>query len=787
MGQRGGLSMRGRVIALATTVILIVLLSALTTVFFVREGHGDLDRVAGAAARVTEQMVPLVGLIGALRLDVVQVQQFLSDVSATRGQDGLDDGFEKAAEFAERFTADADAARAAARALGRTDIENAVDGVRERFGPYYQVGQRMARAYVSEGPAAGNQLMPEFDQVAEALTDRLTELVGQTTQASDAEFQTLVASLAGIRAASGRVEVIQMTAAAVTTAATLAAVALLLLGMVRPIQRLHATMVALAAGTLDLRIAYSGRRDEIGDMARAMEVFRDQAAGKQRLDAHERERLAAERQEDEARRSREQAIAAEITGLIEAFAAGEVSSRLDVAGKDGFYRSMSAGINHLADVINEVFLDIAGLLEVLANGDLTQRMDRDCRGIFQRLKDDYNGTVAKLGEIVQRLGETSEAIAVAAAQISDGGSDIAQRTGQQANALLTTAAALEQLGTTVRGSAESAGQANQMAGEARVAAEQGGILAREAIGAMQRIEVASGRITEIIAVSDEIAFQTNLLALNAAVEAARAGDAGRGFAVVAQEVRMLAQRSAQASREIKALILSNNGEISQGVGLVRKAGDALGGIVREVQGLAAVIGEIAGTAAEQALTIGEINVAVHRLDEMTQENATLVEETSGAASEMAARARELTDMMAFFIVGDSAGADALASSLVHDVALIEATKIDHHTFLARVDAALAGTDPATAESLSDHHQCRLRKWYDAVKVADIRSHPAFAAIEAPHSVVHSAAREALRHHAAGHRQKVAEAHALMKSASRTLLGHLDHLATDLREYAGSRA
>ena len=293
---------------------------------------------------------------------------------------------------------------------------------------------------------------------------------------------------------------------------------------------------------------------------------------------------------------------------------------------------------------------------------------------------------------------------------------------------------------------------------------------------MKQIADASRKITDIIGVIDEIAFQTNLLALNAAVEAARAGDAGKGFAVVAQEVRVLAQRSAQASKEIKTLILNSDGQVRNGVDLVQKAGDSLGGIAKGVEQVAALIREMANASQEQASALDEINSAVAGMDEMTQKNAALVEETTAAAQSMAGQASDLKGLMAFFVTdGDGAG------SLARHIQLVKGTKMDHVAFRKRVDDALAGQGDATADNLSDHHQCRLGKWYDGMQEPTIRRNPTFAAIEKPHAAVHEAAKKALRQNQSGDRGGVQQALGTMTENSEKLMGMLDQLAEDLRD------
>ncbi|MDQ2105014.1 methyl-accepting chemotaxis protein [Azospirillum isscasi] len=423
---------------------------------------------------------------------------------------------------------------------------------------------------------------------------------------------------------------------------------LLLRRQMGAVRAISATMHDLAADKLDVAVPGLGRRDEIGQMAQAVHVFKDNAIQKKAMDAAERERLEAERRAGEAQRARETAIGEEIAALIDGVAHGDLSRRLDLTGKDGFYKTMSAGINRLTDTVEAVIADLGAVLSALAQGDLNKRVERDYHGAFQTLKSDVNATSAKLSEIVGQITQAADTIAAAAGEVSTGSSDLAERTEQQASSLEETAASMEELGATVRSNADNAQRANGMAADARTAAESGGTVAGSAIEAMKRIEEASRRITDIIGVIDEIAFQTNLLALNAAVEAARAGDAGRGFAVVAQEVRNLAQRSAQASKEIKTLILNSDAQVKDGVELVRKAGDALEGIVSGVHQVAGLIAEMASASSEQAAALDEINATVSQMDEMTQKNAALVEETTAAAQAMAGQANDLKGLIGFF-------------------------------------------------------------------------------------------------------------------------------------------
>ncbi len=344
----------------------------------------------------------------------------------------------------------------------------------------------------------------------------------------------------------------------------------------------------------------------------------------------------------------ELAIEREIGAIVEQAVRGDFSRRIDLTGKTGFFRLVSEGINRLSENVAGVAEELASTLQSLSQGDLTRRIDQEYEGVFQRLKDDFNHTVDQLSDIVTRIDHAAGSIATASREVAAGSLDLSERTEQQASSLEETAASMEQLAATVRSNAENAQQVNSLATQARTAASRGGQVAGNAVEAMRRIENSSQKISDIIGVIDEIAFQTNLLALNAAVEAARAGDAGRGFAVVAQEVRQLAQRSAQASKEIKALILDSGSQVKDGVELVRSAGGALTGIVDGIGRVADLVAEIARATSEQAAGLDEVNIAVAQMDEMTQKNAALVEESTAAARSLEEQADQLREQMTYF-------------------------------------------------------------------------------------------------------------------------------------------
>jgi methyl-accepting chemotaxis protein len=316
-------------------------------------------------------------------------------------------------------------------------------------------------------------------------------------------------------------------------------------------------------------------------------------------------------------------------------------------------RKLAEGINQLVGTTAVAMDDMAQVLSAIAAGDLTRSIGREYRGSFGKMKDDINATVRKLTEVLGNIKSAATEIHTAAGEIASGNTDLSQRTEEQAASLEETASSMEQLTSTVRQNADNARQANQLASGARQLAQTGGEVVTKAIGAMDQISASSKKIADIIGVIDEIAFQTNLLALNAAVEAARAGEQGRGFAVVATEVRNLAQRSAQAAREIKDLIHDSVDKVRTGAGLVDQSGETLSQIVESVKKVTDIVAEIAAASQEQSAGIEQVNKAVMQMDQTTQQNAALVEEAAAASKSMEDQAVNLTQLVGFFRAGNT--------------------------------------------------------------------------------------------------------------------------------------
>ena len=349
-------------------------------------------------------------------------------------------------------------------------------------------------------------------------------------------------------------------------------------------------------------------------------------------------------------RTIEVAVEREIGNIVSAAGQGDLSQRIELKDKHGFFLNLATDINEFVSIAEEVVSDTSRVLAALAHGDLTQTIEKSYQGSFGVLKRDANATVGKLIEIIGGIVNSANAVTNGADEIAQGNADLSQRTEEQASSLEETASSMEEMTSAVKQSGENASHANSLAIEAREKATKGGQVVARAVTAMDAINTSSKKIADIIGVIDEIAFQTNLLALNAAVEAARAGEQGRGFAVVAGEVRNLAQRSAAAAKEIKDLIRDSVSKVDDGTQLVNESGSTLNGIVDSVAKVTTMIQEIATAANEQASGIEQVNTAVSQMDEMTQQNAALVEEASAAGEALSDQARQLMQMMSFFTV-----------------------------------------------------------------------------------------------------------------------------------------
>jgi methyl-accepting chemotaxis protein len=454
----------------------------------------------------------------------------------------------------------------------------------------------------------------------------------------------------------------QLTNGLIALAIAVVAIGLLALLLMRhvtvPMRKLTTISSALADGNLDVEIIGTSRRDELGDMARAVEVFRANSQKVRQMTDDEAARILSDKA---ARERMMQELQAAFGAVVDAANAGDFSHRVEASFADAEINSLAASVNALVSTVDRGLGETAEVLAALAETNLTRRIQGEYRGDFARLKADTNRVAENLTEIVTQLKKTSLDLKTATGEILSGANDLSERTTKQAATIEETSAAMEQLAGTVLQNAQRAGDAAENAGTVMRAAEEGGTVMHQANDAMGRITASSGKISNIIGMIDDIAFQTNLLALNASVEAARAGDAGKGFAVVAVEVRRLAQSAASASSEVKALIEQSGTEVNAGSKLVADAAVKLEAMLSGARRNNELLEGIARESREQASSIEEVNVAIRQMDEMTQHNAALVEETNAAIEQTEAQATELDRIVDIFTV-DETGAPARAAA-----------------------------------------------------------------------------------------------------------------------------
>ncbi len=431
-------------------------------------------------------------------------------------------------------------------------------------------------------------------KAAEIAGDEAALLTDRSTAASDAADGARKTILAG---------------AAAMIIAVVGVLVLLQNSLVSPLVRIAGSMRVLAAGDTNVGVPGVGRKDEVGEMAAAVEVFRQNAIANRKL---EEEAAAARGQTEEARLANQRRIQEE------------------------------------AEKLRFATETLGNGLQRLAQGDISFQLTETFAEDYEPLRQNFNASLQQLASTIGAVLHSVTSMDSGTREISAGASDLSKRTEQQAASLEETAAALDEITVNVRNSSQRTEEARSVAVLANENAARSAQVVSQAVEAMRRIEDSSQQISNIIGVIDEIAFQTNLLALNAGVEAARAGEAGKGFAVVAQEVRELAQRSAQAAKEIKALITASGAQVSSGVALVGETGTALKAIGEYVVQINTLMDAIAGSAREQSTGLAEVNSAVNQMDQTTQQNAAMVEQSTAASAALAQEAARLRSLVAQF-------------------------------------------------------------------------------------------------------------------------------------------
>jgi len=479
----------------------------------------------------------------------------------------------------------------------RALLASARDGIAE-FGHAIEAA-RNAETLSRQRLADVRAVVPPLTDAMEALREEAEAYLTTLSRSSTETVETTYTSL--------------LVGAGAILALGLATATLLSINLSRSLRQTVDQTRRLAEGDLSVEITGSEHRSELGDLSRALGVFKENAQETRRLTAQ----AEAKRAEDDERQRREMA--------------------------------------KQQRVVN----DISSGLSRLSSGDLTRHIDSPANDPFpaeyEDLRNAYNDVVDQLAGIVSRIGMVADSVRGGSSEINAASRDLSARAETQAATLEQSAAALNELTESVRSTAQRASSAEKSSQDNRAHAETGAQVVREAVNAMKGIEHSSEQITRIIGVIDDIAFQTNLLALNAGVEAARAGEAGRGFAVVASEVRGLAQRASESAREIKTLIRESATQVEAGSELVNRTGESLEEILRRAAEVSGLVADIAVAASEQAAGLDEINTGVNQLDQVTQQNAAVAEETTAAATSLLQKAEELTHELSGFQTGGSAG------------------------------------------------------------------------------------------------------------------------------------
>jgi methyl-accepting chemotaxis protein len=476
-------------------------------------------------------------------------------------------------------------------------IKAALKAVEAPLNAYITAAEEIVRTADTD-PAGSHAKLAGFGEQFSALEDKM-EAASTEIEAAASHDADLAKSLGVIGQA--------IMAGLLLLAAAFAAVLMFAArrGLVAPLVEITRCLRRLSAGDLDVVLPKKKSEDEIGQMTDALRVFH--------------ETVKARRKELEA---------------------ADVRDALEIERRESDRRRAEAEATQKA-----VVESLAGALGRMSTGDLTCRLDRPFPAGYEALRLDFNTAIEKLSGVIAASLDATQAIHGGTAEISEAADELATRTERQAASLEEAVAALDEITSTVRQTADGAARARKVVERARCAADASGSIVSQAVEAMGAIEKSSSQIGQIIGVIDEIAFQTNLLALNAGVEAARAGEAGRGFAVVAQEVRALAQRSADAAKEIKTLISASTAEVGQGVEYVGKAGEALRAIAHEVDEIDSLVAAMASSTQEQARGLSEVNTTMNQMDQVTQQNAAMVEETTAASHTLAQEASRLAQRM----------------------------------------------------------------------------------------------------------------------------------------------
>lgn len=682
-----------------STIFLSLLISAVLV-------ESEVSTLVDEVEVVKTESVPFALSAAEMKKTVVEVQQWLTDISVTRGQDGLDDGFTEAEKSRQHFLEDVAEFRQMYEAENDSANLEKLAKLEAAFEAWYKTGKHLAQTYINEGTSAGNQLMGGFDSAAEKLDGLLTPFVNDQVQEAESmlthaveetvvlkttliivfiiiiavfiafgtvitrsilksirSLEKVISKVAQTGEFSHRVEILGKDEIGNMSIAFNQ----LLEDMQKALAEANKVVSSLADGQFDQRIEYdipgdlatlkNGINDSADHISGVMVQLKDVMDSMVRGDFSHQVSTSAKGQYGDMLLNAAQALSslnsviADINVAMQHMNDGDFNARV-TAEAQGDLALMKNNVNDSLKQIAKVVDAISEEVNAQAAGDLTKELTGNFKGQLHGLQTAINASIKKLKEVVIMATNASEVVNGAAAEVSQGSNDLSKRVQQQAAALEQTSSTMHEMNSQVQNSSENAQHANQIAKDVQGKANEGTEVMQQTMEAMTAIEESSHKISDIVTLIDGIAFQTNLLALNAAVEAARAGDHGRGFAVVAGEVRALAQKAADAAKDIKTLIDETVNRVEYGSNLATQSGEMLQSINDSIDSVSQMIGQIATAATEQAEGVEQVHQAITEIDGVTQQNAALVEETSAASESLSEQARRLQQEMAFFNTGE---------------------------------------------------------------------------------------------------------------------------------------
>jgi methyl-accepting chemotaxis protein len=690
------LSFNTRIILSFTIIISLMMIVSGLSVYYFTQTQKDV-------AEVSHSFLPQALLSETMAFDVVQVQQFLTDVCATHNLGGYEEAEKSAKHFKQGL------AQFRIHAANQPMQLKSIDNLEALFDKFYSEGKRMAGIYRADGIDAGNLIMVGFDEKALALTEQMERFKNDEVKDAEDHSESLTVSTRKASIYIGAIALLAvLLAIGIATYLTrylmkqLGVDPLFAAGIAKEIAKgnfsrniklepgdtsslLHAMKIMqssinefVAAQSVmaqkhaegwiweqidvsKFRGTYATMAQEINTLVRShidvkmqiVDVIGRYAQGDFSVDMPQLPGDKAKITEaiDGVKQTLFE-VANEIKVLAESGSKGDFTKRCDANHFNFMFKDILVDLNSLIATCDSGFNDILGLASAMAKGDMTRSIDKTYPGTFGAVITGINETGENLKSLISDIRVAADSISTATKEIAAGNNDLSHRTEEQAASLEQTAASMEQLTSTVEHNAQNAKQANQLAQGAAQIAAKGGQVVGQVVTTMNSINESARKIVDIISVIDGIAFQTNILALNAAVEAARAGEQGRGFAVVAGEVRNLAHRAAAAAGEVKGLISDSVDKVDDGSKLVEQAGKTMGEIVGSISKVSQIIADITAASAEQSAGIQQVNQAISQMDDVTQQNAALVEQAAASAESLEEQAVHLLKNIANFKIDD---------------------------------------------------------------------------------------------------------------------------------------